>query len=111
MTHPVSRVKLNVVGPRPEGSYWNHWPCLFPQHGLGPKHSRSITLVKWQQEIVDAYPGRLLRGLIHSDGSRDLNVVNAQSYPRYQFANISADIHEIFCRAAEAFGVHWTRPY
>jgi hypothetical protein len=54
-------------------SYWKHWPCLFPQHGPGPKHRRPIVLEQWQKEIVDAHPGRLLRGLIHSDGSRDLN--------------------------------------
>lgn len=93
------------------GSYWNHWPCVFPQHGVGPKHLRSIVLRPWQERIVDAHPDRLLRGLIHSDGSRDLNVVKGKSYPRYQFANNSADIQEIFCRAAETFGVHWNRPY
>lgn len=93
------------------GSYWNHWPCLFPQHGPGPKHLRPIELAPWQQEIADEFPDRLLRGLIHSDGSRDLNFVKGKSYPRYQFSNISPDIQEIFCRAAERFGVHWTQPY
>ena len=60
---------------------------------------------------MDAHPGLLLRGLIHSDGSRDLNIVKGKSYPRYQFSNNSPDIQDIFCRAAESFGVHWTRPY
>lgn len=92
-------------------AYWQHWPCVFPQHGPGPKHMRAIELVPWQQEIADTHPDRLLRGLIHSDGSRDLNWVNGKSYPRYQFSNVSADIQEIFCRAVELFGVHWTRPY
>ena len=93
------------------GAYWNHWPCVFPQHGRGPKHLRRIALAGWQQEIADAHPDRLLRGLIHSDGSRDLNCVNGKDYPRYQFANVSADIQQIFCRAAERFGVRWTQPY
>ena len=31
---------------------WNHWPCLFPQHGAGRKHLRSISLDSWQREIV-----------------------------------------------------------
>jgi hypothetical protein len=29
-------------------SYWKHWPCLFPQHGPGRKHLRSIVLEEWQ---------------------------------------------------------------
>lgn len=92
-------------------SYWNHWPCVFPQHGSGMKHERDIRLESWQQEIVDRHPENLLRGLIHSDGSRDLNFVTGKSYPRYQFSNNSADIQEIFCHACELFGIHWTRPY
>jgi hypothetical protein len=46
---------------------WKHWPCLFPQHGPGKKHLRTIELVPWQREIAGKEPGRLLRGLIHSD--------------------------------------------
>jgi len=55
---------LNLV------SYSTHWPHLFPQHGPGRKHEREIALAPWQQLIVDRFPGRLLRGLIHSDGCR-----------------------------------------
>ena len=33
-----------------------HWPCLFPQHGAGKKHTRKIELAEWQQEIVARYP-------------------------------------------------------
>jgi len=29
-----------------------HWPCLFPQHGPGRKHNRSIRLEPWQEAIV-----------------------------------------------------------
>lgn len=42
-----------------------HWRCLFPQHGPGPKHTRTIALEEWQQNIVDSWPGPFLRGLIH----------------------------------------------
>lgn len=56
-------------------SYGRFWPCLFPQHGPGKKHLRSIMLEPWQEEIVDRHPGRLLRGLIQSDGWRGLNRV------------------------------------
>ncbi|HEY7874990.1 MAG TPA: hypothetical protein VIG64_07690, partial [Actinomycetota bacterium] len=83
----------------------------FPQHGAGRKHDRPIVLRWWQREIVAEHPERLLRGLIHSDGSRDSNFVNGKSYPRYQFSNESFDIKAIFIDACESLGVHWTTPY
>lgn len=90
-------------------SYWKCWPCLFPQHGVGRKHTRPIRLVDWQQQVVDRWPHELLRGLINSDGCRFQNTGrNDWSCPRYSFSNRSADIREIFCRACEAFGVRWT---
>lgn len=82
-----------------------HWPCMFPQHGPGPKHLREIRLVPWQKAIVVAHPKALLRGLIHSDGCRDLNRVNGKSYPRYQFRQVSTDIRQIFVEACEEVGV------
>jgi hypothetical protein len=33
-------------------SYSKAWPCLFPQHGPGPKHERRIVLEPWQDTIV-----------------------------------------------------------
>lgn len=73
--------------------YWRHWPCLFPQHGRGPKHHRQILLEPWQRRIVDEYPQPFLRGLIHSDGCRVINRIRGRyEYPRYQFTNHSADI-------------------
>ncbi|HWC13259.1 MAG TPA: hypothetical protein VG929_01530 [Actinomycetota bacterium] len=92
-------------------AYWNHWPCLFPQHGPGMKHDRDVSLVTWQKRVVERHPERLLRGLIHSDGSRDLNWVKGKSYPRYQFANYSKDIQEVFTWACKLVGVHWTQPF
>ena len=92
-------------------AFWKHWPCLFPQHGPGRKHERDVSLQPWQQEIADRYPDRLLRGLIHSDGSRDQNVVKGKAYPRYQFSNNSLDIQEIFRHACEKVGVKWTQPW
>jgi len=89
------------------GSSSKHWPCLFPQHGPGRKHERKIELEPWQQEIVDADPRPLLRGLVHSDGCRVLNWVNGTPYPRYHFDNRSSDIRGIFGRACDALGVEW----
>lgn len=73
----------------------------FPQHGPGRKHEREIALVPWQLQLTQAYPERLLRGLIHSDGSRCINRFSTKlpsgrvatyEYPRYFFTNYSTDI-------------------
>ena len=58
-------------------SYWMHWPCLFPQHGPGPKHKRPIELAPWQRDLVSAQPWPFVRGMIHSDGCRATNRVVA----------------------------------
>lgn len=89
---------------------WNHWPCLFPQHAPGEKHLRTIELSPWQADIAARYPGRLLRGLIHSDGCRVLNYVKGKAYPRYHFINYSDGIRRIFIDACAAYGVSWTQP-
>jgi hypothetical protein len=89
---------------------WKHWPCLFPQHGPGMKYKRKIALEPWQEWIALQHPRPLLRGLIHSDGCRDKNVVKGKSYPRYSFSNNSEDIKKIFCNACDLIGIHWTRP-
>ena len=87
---------------------WKHWPCLFPQHGPGPKHERTIELLPWQRDLTRKFPGPLLRGLIHSDGCRILNRVNDTDYPRYHFANKSSGIRHIFCAACDDYGIRWT---
>jgi hypothetical protein len=91
--------------------YSKHWPCLLPQHSSGPKHSRPIRLEAWQDRIVAAHADQLVRGFIHSDGTRHLNRVNGRQYPRYMFTNQSADIREIFSRACDRLGVRWTQSY
>lgn len=93
-------------------------PYAFPQHGPGRKHERKIELVPWQLELTRAYPERLLRGLIHSDGSRCINRFDTKlpsgrvatyEYPRYFFTNYSADIRGIFTDHCELLGIRWTR--
>jgi hypothetical protein len=46
-------VSLNVRGERLTivGAYSKQWPCLFPQHGAGMKHTRPIELESWQQSL------------------------------------------------------------
>lgn len=102
--------RYQSVGCTEVGSYWKHWPCLFPQHADGRKHLRPIVFEYWQREIVREPPERLLRGLIQSDGCRDKNVVKGKSYPRYSFSNESDDIRGIFIDACELVGVQWTTP-
>lgn len=93
---------------------WLQWPCLFPQHGPGRKHSRKIQLTDWQQTIVDQAPQAFLRGLIHTDGWRGMNRVHVKGkdyeYPRYQFSNRSDDIRKLFTDTADKLGVEW-RPW
>ena len=50
--------------------YSKHWPCLFPQHGPGKKHTRPIRLEPWQQALVKQATEDFIRGLIDSDGCR-----------------------------------------
>lgn len=92
-------------------SSWMHWPCLLPQHGPGKKHERAIRLADWQQRIVDAWPGRFLRGLFHSDGCRTDNKIvrcgRTYIYPRYQFVNKSADIMGLCQAALDTQGLRW----
>jgi hypothetical protein len=93
------------------GAYSKAWPCLFPQHGPGMKHTRRIVLAPWQQRLVDVAPESLLRGLIQSDGCRHINRVRGRDrvyeYPRYNFTNASDDIRGIFCHACDKLGISW----
>jgi len=110
---PGNRVgRVQRIGCTEITSYSKHWPCLFPQHGPGMKHLRSIVLDGWQAAIVQEHPRDFLRGLIHSDGYRGINPIKGRGgkmyhYPRYQFANESQDIKRLFCMACDALGVGW----
>ncbi len=112
-TRPVFRVP--APGCVIVQSNWQHWPCLFPQHGPGRKHERPIALEDWQRQIVEGQPGAFLRGLFHSDGSRVRNWATRQvggqkkryDYPRWQFTNVSADIRELCCWALDIVDVAW----
>jgi hypothetical protein len=109
---PTSKVNtITRVGCTEVYSHSRAWPCIFPQHGPGPKHARPIELTSWQHALAAQCPDRLLRGLIHSDGCRVLNRVRVKgkeyTYPRYFFCNHSADIREIFCKYCDLVGIDW----
>ncbi|MFD6567458.1 transcriptional regulator [Micromonospora profundi] len=88
-----------------------HWPCLFPQHGPGKKHERSIVLADWQRDLVTRHPGDFLRGLFHSDGCRTANRVTVRGkayvYPRYMFVNESADIMRLCQWGLDLLAIDW----
>lgn len=75
-------------------------------------------LADWQREITHDHPEALLRGLIHSDGSRCINRFKTRlprgrvaeyAYPRYFFTNVSDDIRGIFAEHCELLGIRCTR--
>jgi hypothetical protein len=88
--------------------YSQHWTCVFPQVGPGPKHRRDVSLMPWQRDVVAQAPEALLRGFIHSDGCRVIHSVAGHRYVRYFFSNKSDDIHGIFRDACDLIGVRWT---
>ena len=89
--------------------YSKHWPCLFPQHGPGRKHTRQIRLEPWQQELVDRATEDFIRGLIHSDGCRVVADDRGVKSIRYHFTNHSEDILGLFTGALDRLGIPWTR--
>jgi hypothetical protein len=111
---PRNRVGVQTyVGGGKAAEVWSSskaWPCIFPQHGPGPKHLRSVQLTSWQAEIVSQNPRELIRGLIHSDGCRVINRSNGRCYTRYLFTNASSDIREIFCTACDQLEIAWRQP-
>ncbi|WP_246159380.1 transcriptional regulator [Nocardioides antri] len=96
-------------------SNWQHWPCLFPQHGPGRKQERPIALEDWQRRVVADHQAHFLRGPFHSDGCRVTNSTckviagapKRYEYPRWQFVNASADIRALCCWALDLAGVAW----
>jgi hypothetical protein len=93
-------------------AYSKSWPCLFPQHGPGMKHTRPIYLARWQQELAEKWPEQLLKGMIQSDGCRFINTGRSGwRQPRYVFSNVSTDVTSIFCSACDCLGLRWTAAF
>jgi hypothetical protein len=85
-------------------SYSKQWACLFPQHGPGRKHERCIVLTDWQQRLVAIAPAQLVRGLIHSDGSRSTNPVRAGE-KRYEYTDTRSATPPPMCAPSSAAAV------
>jgi hypothetical protein len=86
-------------------AYHQHWGCLFPQHGPGKKHERSIALERWQHHLVAQAPWAFLRGCIRSDGCVFINQTGPYAYETYDFANHSKQILHIFAATCALVGV------
>ena len=112
-TRSVCRVQR--IGCTEVIAHSRHWPCLFPQHGPGRKHERTIELAPWQQDIVSECTRAFARGLFHSDGCRVTTRVRRPlpdgdrwyEYPRYFFTNESTDILGLCGQALDQLGVSW----
>jgi len=81
-------------------------PHLFPQNGIGRKHTRNIKLVDWQKRIISHK--HLLMGLFHSDGTFYYRKNKKNIYPAYGFRNESDDIHEIFQNCCRNLNISYT---
>jgi hypothetical protein len=96
---------------------WKHWPCLFPQHGPGRKHERTLGMQTWQWQIVERFPSDFLRGLFHSDGCLVKNwatrpvagQVKRYEYPRWQFVNASEEVLGWCGDALDLAHIAWRR--
>lgn len=114
--HPNGAVSLvNGPGAVVVQQWWKHWPCLFPQHGPGLKHKRSLALEGWQRKVIEEFPADFLRGLFHSDGCRTNNWTSRvvagspkrYDYPRWQFVNSSEEIRLWCTEALDLLGIPW----
>jgi hypothetical protein len=86
-------------------AYHQQWSCLFPQHGPGKKHDRTIALEPWQHELLAQAPWSFLRGCIRSDGCVFINRTGRYSYETYDFMNLSRGIRELFASTCAQVGV------
>lgn len=75
---------------------------LFPQHEKGVKHSRDVSLMEWQEELI--IPKELLKGLFHSDGCYYLS----RGYDFYKFDNKSNDLLKLFKKCCDELEIEYT---
>lgn len=89
--------------------YSNHLPCLFPQHGPGKKHERSLAVEDWQDARIREAPWSMLRGLIWSDGCSFVNRHGRYADLCFAFSNMSTDLLDLFCSSCDAVGIVYRR--
>jgi Homeodomain-like domain len=84
-----------------------HLGCLFPQHGPGKKHERTLALEPWQAALVAAAPWSFLRGCVYSDGCTFVNRTGPYEYLAYEFGNLSKDLINMFTSACDLVGLDY----
>ena len=89
---------------------WNHWPCVFPQHGPGRKHLRRIRLAAWQAAVIESEREAFVRVSSTANGCRIIANDRGNPSIRYHFSNLSEDIKHLYCESLDAMGAQWTRP-
>jgi hypothetical protein len=107
--HKVGRTTPRDGGCAVPWVYSSHLPCLFPQHGPGKKHERTIRLEAWQEQLVAESPWRFLRGCVWTDGCSFINRTGPYEYLSYDFFNLSEDILDVFAWAGDLVGVEHRR--
>lgn len=88
--------------------YSNKIPNLFPQHGIGKKNSRDVSLVDSQTFVTDYYAIELLCGLLDSDGSKYQRVQGGKSLSAYQFTNTSTHIINLYKHLLDKYEISYS---
>lgn len=88
--------------------YNSKLPELFPT-GLGRKHERKVSLEPWQQEVVEEFPGPLLRGLWQADGCAFRQKGTERLL--YEFINKSKDVIALTEEALQRLGIGYTKRF
>jgi hypothetical protein len=107
--HSVGRQLADAGATTVVWVYASHLPCMFPQHGPGKKHERSVALEPWQEPCIRAAPWSFLLGCFRSDGCAFINRTGRYEYLSYDFTNHSADILGAYADACDLVGVEYRR--
>ncbi len=112
----MNKVRLQQKqGCQEVSSFSRHWPCLFPQHGPGMKHTSADRARPWQQRSRGPFPWRFRPRAVplgrvpgHEPGAAPLADGDRwYEYPRYLFSNKSLDILGLCGQALDRLGVQW----
>lgn len=109
---PLNKVntKSNGLNCREVYVYNSFLSTIFPQHGIGKKHDRDVSLKDWQKDNIEYE--ELALGLFHSDGCKFLTKIKNKLkeytyYDNYGFKNCSLDIIEIYKRCLDNLSVKY----
>jgi hypothetical protein len=78
---------------------------MFPQYGVGKKHTRVLGLQDWQKQIITDYPREFIKGCIESDGSIYTQTIGKYKYTKYNLTNKSEEIIDMFLYCLGKVGI------